>query len=156
MSTYEGWSNYPTWATKLWLDNDEGLYRDMVELSRSTPDVYDLANAVHDYVEELLPDLSGLAADLLRSAFEDISFREIAEALHEDNPPDNDDEPDEDSITTEDHRTFYQYGKVVFTLTEDEDVNAGIKRELDRMNFWPDVFWISDHGNAHLIEYWED
>jgi hypothetical protein len=64
-------------------------------------------------------------------------------------------EPDDDAITTEDHRTFYQYGKVVFVLDEEEDVEAGIARELDRLNFWPDVFFISDHGNAHLIHYSE-
>jgi len=65
-------------------------------------------------------------------------------------------EPDEDSITTGDHRKFYQYGKLAFELTEGENVNQGIERELNKMQFWPNVFFISDHGNAHLIHYWED
>jgi len=25
--TYNGWTNYQTWAVKLWMDNDEGAYR---------------------------------------------------------------------------------------------------------------------------------
>lgn len=73
-----------------------------------------------------------------------------------DQEPDGDDEPDEDSITTEDHIHFYQYGKLAFTLGEDEDTNEGIRRELDKLVMWPNVFFISDHGNAHLIHYLGD
>jgi hypothetical protein len=31
-TTYNGWTNYPTWCVNLWLSNDEGLYRATVEL----------------------------------------------------------------------------------------------------------------------------
>jgi len=55
-------------------------------------------------------------------------------------------EPDEDSITTEDHQTWFQYGKVY----HQGDANS-LRRKMDKDQFWPDVFWISDHGNAHLI-----
>ena len=65
-------------------------------------------------------------------------------------------EPEEDDITTEDDIHFYQYHKLAFKLTEDEDRNEGIKRELDKMQFWPNVWSISDHGNASLINYWEE
>ncbi len=87
-------------------------------------------------------------------ALEDYADENDETAKEEEETESDDSEPDEDSITTEDHIHFYQYGKLVFTLDEDEDTNVGIKRELDRMQFWPNVFWLSDHGNAHLIEYW--
>jgi hypothetical protein len=31
-SSYNGWTNYPTWAVNLWLSNDEPLYREAVEI----------------------------------------------------------------------------------------------------------------------------
>ena len=33
--SYQGWSNYPTWAVNLWLANDEGLYLATLELIES-------------------------------------------------------------------------------------------------------------------------
>lgn len=32
--SYQGWTNYETWAVSLWLDNDKGLYHE-VPLSNS-------------------------------------------------------------------------------------------------------------------------
>ena len=59
-----------------------------------------------------------------------------------------DDEPEveEGDITTEDHTRWYQYGKLYFTGGE-----KGLKRKMDKDQFWPNVFWVSDHGNAHLV-----
>jgi len=88
-----------------------------------------------------------------------------------------DDEPDEDSITTEDHERFYQYGKLVLEREHDRKHNPdptdtwylssptgrrsllgeydtceqALRAYMDRVQFWPDVFWVSDHGNAHRI-----
>jgi hypothetical protein len=72
------------------------------------------------------------------------------------NPADEDSEPepDEDSLTTSDHRHFYQYGELVLTLDPDlshEEMCADLRAFMKRENFFPDCFWISDHGNAHLI-----
>lgn len=55
-------------------------------------------------------------------------------------------EPDEDSITTRDHRDWFQYGKIYYQ----GDANS-LRRKMDADQFWPSVFFISDHGNAHLI-----
>lgn len=68
----------------------------------------------------------------------------------------DDTEPDEDSVTTEDWRNFYLYGKLAFTVGEDENITEGIQRGLDSLNFWPNVYWLSDHGNAHRIDYSTD
>lgn len=74
------------------------------------------------------------------------------------------DEPDDDAITTTDHLTFYQYGKVWLEVESDDkdypsppdDLNTQIKAQMDRQQFWPDVWFISDHGNAHRIDLSEE
>jgi hypothetical protein len=86
-----------------------------------------------------------------------------------------DDEPAEGDITTADHETFYQYGKVVLETARSnrnastwfgydngkqfvikaDDYRAALRLYMDRVQFWPNVFSISDHGNAHLIDLGE-
>jgi hypothetical protein len=85
-------------------------------------------------------------------------------------------EPQEDDITTEDHETFYQSGKRVLmqegsgrwymfdrkhpdglplnTLRagDEMDYKAALRTYMDRTNFYPNCWFISDHGNAHLID----
>jgi len=55
-------------------------------------------------------------------------------------------EPDEDSITTQDEQNWFQYGKLYVTGDR-----MALWRTMVSDNFFPDVFVISDHGNAHLI-----
>ena len=85
-ATYNGWTNYETWAVRRWIDNDHGTHLAMREMAdgrcrdgldvpvsilmsryRSVPTVrelqdvaYDLAKDVESYVEDmrenLLPD----------------------------------------------------------------------------------------------------
>lgn len=62
------------------------------------------------------------------------------------------DEPDEDAITTEDHRRFYQYGKLVLSLSDDADHKSELRAFMEREQFWPGCWFISDHGNAHPID----
>jgi transcription elongation factor Elf1 len=86
--------------------------------------------------------------------------------------------PQEDDITTEDHETFYQSGDVVLERARylgrlqdlwyffprgsrrsspvdlgrfGDDVNAALRAYMDRSQYWPNAWFISDHGNAHLI-----
>jgi hypothetical protein len=59
-------------------------------------------------------------------------------------------EPCEDDLVTYDHVKVYQYGKVVLETTPDrfaQDVLAF----MDKEQFWPNVWFVSDHGNAHLL-----
>lgn len=61
-------------------------------------------------------------------------------------------EPTEDDYTTGDHRKFYQNGKLVLDLDEDEDHKEKVKEHMEANQFWPNVWFISDHGNAHIME----
>ncbi len=55
-------------------------------------------------------------------------------------------EPEEDDIATKDHQTWYQHGKLYHKGDE-----ASLKQKMAQDQFWPNVWFISDHGNAHLM-----
>lgn len=92
--TYNGWTNYPTWAVNLWLSNDEGLYRATLELVEQAHQVDEgdtfvrnlervqTGDALKSYVrDELAPDLgASFAADLLGFALDQVNWIEIADA----------------------------------------------------------------------------
>jgi hypothetical protein len=61
-------------------------------------------------------------------------------------------EPEEEDIVTSDHMNFYQNGKVIFELKEDDDHIEHLREWMSLNNFYPNVWFISDHGNAHLME----
>ena len=98
-TTYNGWKNYPTWAVDLWLSNDEGLYRQTLEIvtnakagsfdtgepSPETPRLA-VADALREWVhDDLAPDLgASFAADLLGYALDQVDWFEIADAWLED------------------------------------------------------------------------
>jgi hypothetical protein len=64
----------------------------------------------------------------------------------------NEDEPEEGDYITEDHCQFYQYGKLVLELEPEDDHVAALRAHMEKNQFWPDAWWISDHGNAHRID----
>ena len=65
-------------------------------------------------------------------------------------------EPEEGDLTTEDHRVFYSGGKKAFAVGEDEDWRQAAREWMDREQFWPNVWLISDHGNAILMSVSEE
>lgn len=87
---YNGWTNYPTWAVNLWLQNDEGLYRETMEIvdGQHNPDDggprfrQNVADALRRYVQEdLTPELgASFASDLLNYALSQVDWQEIADA----------------------------------------------------------------------------
>ncbi len=86
-------------------------------------------------------------------------------------------EPQEGDLTTEDHEMFYQNGRLVLDgrnktsgiyyawigpgkpqerMGPFETVERALRAYMDRTQFWPNVWFISDHGNAHLMDLTED
>ncbi len=89
-SGYNGWTNYETWAANLWLTNDEGGYNWLVENAEECVSdaegekeaaAGDLAHRLESFHDEFYPEVSGLFSDLLRSAYERIDWREIADSV---------------------------------------------------------------------------
>lgn len=64
--------------------------------------------------------------------------------------PDGPEEPDEDSITTEDGIHWYQYGKLYHTGDR-----KSLEAKMDKDQFWPSVYSVSDHGNAEPVTFKE-
>ena len=88
-ATYNGWTNYETWVTKLWIDEEEGSYHYWRERAQEYAEseesfmenAYNLSQELKDTYEEEMPETEGVWSDLLRSAFQAINWHEIAESL---------------------------------------------------------------------------
>lgn len=96
---YQGWKNYPTWNTALWINNDQGLQehfyeiRDQIRTENEFPEgalskddweysLKVLSDSMRYYFEEwyedLVQDLPGPFNDLLGYILEQVDWREIA------------------------------------------------------------------------------
>jgi hypothetical protein len=64
---------------------------------------------------------------------------------------DDDDEPQEEDITTSDYRTFYYCGKAIVVIDTDDSWEAAVGAWCKAHGYFPNVWAISDHGNACLI-----
>ena len=78
---YEGWSNYPTWCVKLWIDNNAGMADDANSMARCARSVYDLEDTLRDWIMESIATTPSLAGDLLDWALGQANWREIADAF---------------------------------------------------------------------------
>ena len=80
---YQGWANYETWATMLWINNDESIQVEAQEIARrGRPREAD--QALKAWIEEMAPDLGPtLYSDLLQAAIDEVDWREITNALRE-------------------------------------------------------------------------
>lgn len=97
MAQYNGWTNYETWNVKLWIDNDEGSQNYWLEAAREADgNARDLADRLKDEHVESMPAVTGVYADLLKSALDEVDWREIAEALISDDKEINPDEYEQD------------------------------------------------------------
>lgn len=104
MSDYNGWTNYETWAVKLWMDNDRGSYEYWKETAEAcwaeaedkSPNQFmtkaenarlllsDRLKDEHDSGSEhpVFAAAEGTVyADLLNAALSEVNWHEIAESL---------------------------------------------------------------------------
>lgn len=78
---------------------------------------------------------------------------EDATADHECYPGDR--EPQEGDIVTSDHRRFYSDGKLIVIVDADDWMPA-VGAWCKANQYFPNVFFISDHGNSVLISVTPD
>lgn len=97
---YNGWTNYETWATNLWMDNEESSYKHARQMARDTlievceedfenptekekDDAYcALSETLKEDMESSVPELpNGIFSDLLNAALSEINWHEIAQHL---------------------------------------------------------------------------
>lgn len=112
--SYNGWTNYETWAVKLWMDNEESSYRYYLELANEAFDeaeapsvnaqltgvepftreeraAINLSARLKDEYENAAADWleessksASIWADLLNGALSQVNWQEIAEHMIED------------------------------------------------------------------------
>jgi hypothetical protein len=92
-ATYNGWSNYETWAVNLWIDNSEGSQDYWSERAREClkdadfdkeEAVSSLADEIENEHEEAMPEVEGVFSDLLRAAVGSVDWREVARSMLDD------------------------------------------------------------------------
>jgi len=94
---YNGWTNYETWATDLWLTNDESAYMTAREIVRAGKTLTDEGNddivlELKHWVEDNVPELPGfnenqfpmgLFSDFINASLKEVNWFEIAMNLRE-------------------------------------------------------------------------
>ena len=97
---YNGWTNYETWAVKLWIDNEQGSQEGWCAqarecwkeakadkiCTREQRARYDLADALEYHYEDSTPEgVEGTVyGDLLGAALSEVNWDEIAQSLIDD------------------------------------------------------------------------
>jgi hypothetical protein len=80
MTSYNGWTNYPTWRVNLEIFDGQSAY-DIT--GRRGIDIFDLADCLKTQAEDLIEMTSqeGLARDYAMAFLSDVNWREIAKHL---------------------------------------------------------------------------
>ena len=79
--SYNGWSNYETWAVVTWLENDKGSYEAAREAVKGLNE-HGAGDAIQELVYDAMPDLgASLYGDLLKAALGEVDWQEVAAAF---------------------------------------------------------------------------
>jgi hypothetical protein len=93
---YNGWTNYETWDTALWMGESDSYYNEIAQeaynqaeadgtFTREERAAFDLEDRLKDDFEENAPELpAGFYSDMLTAAMSEINWYEIAEHYIED------------------------------------------------------------------------
>ena len=85
--SYNGWTNYESWAVFTWLGNDPGSYNEArsIVLGNTDPE-----QRLHDWVQDywlfpepIQPINASLRSDLLLHSLRRVNWREVVNALRE-------------------------------------------------------------------------
>lgn len=85
MSFY-GFDNYETYTVNLWIQNDESLYVNCLDIVNESEDFYTATINIKGYFEDLVFEAtgeSGVLADLLNHSINSVSWTKIVEKLQE-------------------------------------------------------------------------
>jgi hypothetical protein len=71
-------------------------------------------------------------------------------------PGDEPDGPEDEDLVTKDHVHFYEHGGPrrgpVVTVELGQDWRRAVVAWMREQQFYPNVWFLSDHGNAHLLD----
>ena len=84
IETYNGWSNYPTWAVYNWLSNDSATYTAMQDVGRSAISAFAAGQTIRQLVEDFNPfkEQASMYLDLLTWALAKVNWEEIGNAYY--------------------------------------------------------------------------
>jgi hypothetical protein len=89
-NSYNGWTNYETWAINLWMDESQDYWQDLIAdiiEEEGTDNINDLtyriSEAIKQQHEDDAPQASGVFADLLSASLQRVNWYEIAESIVE-------------------------------------------------------------------------
>lgn len=80
--TYNGWTNYETWAVNLWLTNGEIPHRRLKAIAQASHQLgIDKDNHLREWVEGMNPLDGGMFNDLVTHALGRVNWKEIIDSV---------------------------------------------------------------------------